>query len=306
VLAKTESIAIIGTEARLVDVEVDVGVGLPTFRVVGLVAKSVTEAEQRIRSALQSSDCRWPPHRIVANLAPGGLRKEGTHFDLALALCVLSADGKLENASLDGWLVIGELGLDGSVRSVRGTLAAAIACREADRRGIICPAGNAAEAAVIDGIEVAPVRNLRECIAFLRSRIELEPVEAQPQTRGQPPADLSEVRGQEEAKVALEIAAAGGHNLLMHGPPGAGKTMLARRLPGILPPMSLEESLEVTRVHSVAGRLPEGGGLITQRPFRTPHHHISMAGLLGGGVGLARPGEVSLAHARLCLCYQTG
>jgi magnesium chelatase family protein len=296
VLAKTESIAIVGTEARLVDVEVDVGTGLPTFRVVGLAAKSVTEAEQRIRSALQSSECRWPPHRIVANLAPGGLRKDGTHFDLALALCVLSADGKLENASLERWLVIGELGLDGSIRSVRGTLAAAIACREAGRRGIVCPAGNAPEAAVIDGIEVAPVRTLGECIEFLRGRVELQPVEEQAHAEGQAVADLSEVRGQEEAKTALEIAAAGGHNLLMQGPPGAGKTMLARRLPGILPRMSLEESLEVTRVYSVAGQLPDREGLITHRPFRTPHHNISMAGLLGGGVGLARPGEVSLAN----------
>lgn len=295
-LAKTESIAIIGTEARLVEVEVDVGVGLPTFRVVGLPAKSVTEAEQRIRSALQSSDGRWPPHRIVANLAPGGLRKEGTHLDLALALCVMCADGRLDGAALEGWLVMGELGLDGTVRSVRGTLAAAIACRQAGRNGIICPAANAAEGSVIDEIEVAPVRTFRECVAFLRGSHELAPVEEQTVTEEPSPADLREVRGQDEAKVALEIAAAGGHNLLMSGPPGAGKTMLARRLPGILPPMSLEESIDVTRIYSVAGLLPEHGGLITERPFRTPHHNISMAGLLGGGVGLARPGEVSLAH----------
>jgi len=295
VLAKTESIAIIGTEARLVDVEVDVGVGLPTFRVVGLAAKSITESEQRIRSALQASDERWPPHRIVANLAPGGVRKEGTHLDLPLALCVLSADGRLDGGLLDGWLVVGELALDGSVRSIRGTLAAAIACRRANLRGIVCPAGNAAEATVIDGIEVAPVRSLSQCIAFLKGEVALEPIQHGDSASVRDVPDLADVRGQDEAKAALEIAAAGAHNLLLQGPPGAGKTMLARRLPGILPPMSTEESLEVTRVYSVAGLLPEGGGLITERPFRTPHHNISMAGLLGGGAGLARPGEVSLA-----------
>jgi magnesium chelatase family protein len=273
------------------------GSGLPAFTIVGLPAVSVKEAEQRTRSALDACREPWPSGRIVANLAPGALRKEGTHFDLPMALGVLAAGGRLDAGLLQRWVAIGELALDGTLRPVRGTLAAAIACRRAGRRGLICPRVNACEAAIVDGIEVAPVATLTDCIDAFRDGCELAPVETSSISAEEPPhEDLREVRGHSVAKRALEIAGAGGHNLLLAGPPGSGKTMIARRLPGILPAMSVDESLEVTQVYSVAGLLGEQASLIRTRPFRSPHHHISVSGLVGGGSGLARPGEASLAH----------
>ena len=298
-LAKTESVALIGTEARLIEVEVHVpGTGLPAFRIVGLPNKSVVEAEQRVRAALTSSEMRWPPSRITANLAPGELRKEGAHFDLAIALGVLAADKRLPPETLKGWVTVGELSLDGAVKPVRGALAAAIACREHGRRGVICPTANASEVGVVDDIEVVPVDTFVHCVDFLKGQWTPPPIAMIEDDRSPEAAldDISDVRGHEAAKRALEIAATGGHNLLLNGPPGSGKTMLAQRLPGILPDMSVEEAMEVTRVYSVAGLLGERASLIKSRPFRAPHQHVSTAGLIGGGSGLARPGEISLAH----------
>lgn len=296
-LARTLTVALIGTDARFVEVEVDVGTGgLPTFTFVGLPARSVREAEQRTRSAIEAVDRRWPRRRVVVNLAPGTLRKEGSHFDLPLAAGILAADSAFEPERLRSWVLMGELGLDGSVRPVRGVLAAAVACRETGGRGLICPAGNAREASLVEGVAVVPVADLAQTIAYLRGEWEPVPLEPPAGAGSCPAPDLREVRGHSGAKRALEIAAAGGHNLLLIGPPGSGKTMLARRLPGILPPMSLDESLDVTRIYSVAGMLGEDAGLVRDRPFRIPHHHVSLAGLIGGGSGLARPGEVSMAH----------
>ena len=295
-LAKTLSVALVGADAHLVEVEVHATQGVPNFTVVGLPAKSVREAEQRTRSALLSSDQRWPPCRTVANLAPASLRKEGTHFDLAIAIGILAADRRLDVPDLHRWVFVGELALDGSVRSVRGALSAAIVAERSDAAGILCPAVNAAEAALVGDLRVVPVESLRESIDFLRGRCDPRPIPVSPTAAARASEDMNEVRGQEGARWAAEIAAAGGHNLLMTGPPGSGKTMIARRLPGILPTMTAAEALEVTRIHSVAGLLGEGRGLVEDRPFRAPHHNVSVAGLIGGGSGLARPGEVVLAN----------
>ena len=294
-LAKVMSVAFVGTEARPVEVEVHIGTGVPGFSVVGLPARSVRESEHRTRAALLAAGVDWPHLKIVASLAPGTLRKDGTHFDLALAMGITAARGGLQEVDLDRWVVLGELALDGKVRPVPGVLAAAISARSLGR-GIICPAANAVEAAVVEGLEVVPVATLSDAFAVLRGEREPDPVPepaAMPQTLTE---DMAEVRGHEQAKFAAEGAAAGGHNLLVEGPPGSGKTMLAMRIPTILPSLTNEESLEVTRIYSLAGLLDGRTGLMTHRPFRMPHHHVSLAGLIGGGTGLPRPGEVSLAH----------
>ena len=270
--------------------------GIPTLRLVGLPSASVKEAEQRVRAAIESTFGSWQQRKMIANLAPGALRKEGTHLDLALAVAVLAATERLPAERLEGWLLIGELALDGSLRAVRGALAAAIRAKKDRFRGVVCPSSNAGEAGLVEGVKVVAVPTLKACVEFLEGRFEPEAHTTEALRATPSEADLAEVRGQSQAKIALEIAAAGGHNLLLSGSPGSGKTMLARRLPGILPAMSHEESLEVTQIHSVAGLLIDRPTLIAARPFRSPHHNASLASLVGGGSGLARPGEVSLAH----------
>jgi magnesium chelatase family protein len=295
VLASVATFALEGVDSREVTVEVDVRRGLPAFTVVGLPDASVREARERVRSALLNSGLEFPLQRITANLAPAYVRKAGPSFDLALAVGLLAAGGQVPSEPLESLAVCGELSLSGALRPVRGTLAAALGARAAGYARAVVPEENAAEAALADGLEVLPVPDMRRLVDLLHGRWNPEPVRTtKPRGRHLPDGpDLAEVRGQRDAKRAMEIAAAGGHNLLMVGPPGAGKTMLARRMPGILPPPRFEEALEITRVHSVAGL--GRGQLATQRPFRSPHHTISPQGLVGGGAR-PRPGEVTLAH----------
>jgi magnesium chelatase family protein len=293
-LARVTTFAIDGVQPRRVLAEVDIRPGLPAFTIVGLGDAAVRESRERIRVAIANCGLEFPQRRITANLAPASLRKAGPGFDAALALALLAASGQLAPAALDGTAVFGELSLGGELRDSPGVLVVAEGARRHRMARLIVPRGRAAEAALVDGLDVVGVRSLREALAVLRGDAQPEPIpraDVYDAVCGGP--DLADVRGQRAAIAALEIAAAGGHNLLLEGPPGTGKTMLASRLPSILPPMSQAEALEVTRIHSVAGL--GGGGLIRQRPFRAPHHTISAAGLVGGGSS-PRPGEASLAH----------
>jgi magnesium chelatase family protein len=300
VVAHLVSPAVLGLETSTVEVEVDLRAGLPAFSVVGLPDTAVQEARERVRSGLANQAFAVPARRIVANLAPADLRKAGPQYDLPLALAILGASGQIAPAALVGVGAVGELALDGSLRPVPGALAMAEHAARQGWRRLVVPRGNAAEAALVPGIEVLGPATLRAAADLLEGRAEAAPVRLDPlallATGDRAPGpDLTEVRGQGAARRALEVAAAGGHSMLMLGPPGGGKTMLARRLAGILPPLSLDEAIEVTRIHSVAGLLDPGCPLVTRRPFRAPHHTISPAGLVGGG-RIPRPGEVSLAH----------
>ena len=297
-IAVAESIALVGMDGHPVDVEVSVAPGLPTFTIVGLPDASIQEARERVRAAVQASREEWPMQRITVNLSPAHLRKAGSGFDLAIALGIMVARDRIEQERLRKVCVLGELSLDGTVRRIRGVLSAAFAAAYAGARTLLVPAGNAREAALMHDIEVVPIEHLSQAVGFFRDECSIEPVAPtrDAATRDPVDVDLSDVRGQASAKVALEVAAAGGHNLLMIGPPGGGKTMLARRLPTILPALSDEEAFEVTRVHSVAGLLGDDAGFIRARPFRAPHHSASSTGLIGGGSGLPHPGEISLAH----------
>jgi magnesium chelatase family protein len=278
-----------------VTVEVDARRGLSAFTLVGLPDRAVRESRERVRAALLNSGLEFPQKRITVNLAPAHVRKEGPSFDLAIAVGVLVASEQVPQEALDGCALVGELSLTGEVRPVAGALAAALGARRCGRRSLLVPEANASEAALVDGVEVRGIPSLARIADLLHGRWLPEPAKAHPPPSAgeREPNDLADVRGQDDAKRALEIAAAGGHNLLMIGPPGAGKTMLARRLPGVLPPPSFEEALEITQMHSVAG--VGDGRLASERPFRAPHHTISAQGLVGGGAR-PQPGEVTLAH----------
>lgn len=294
-LARTITHALVGLDARRVEVEAHIQNGVPAFAIVGLPDRACQEAKQRVRSGITSAELKWPERRLTVNLAPAELRKEGSGFDLPIALAVLAASRQVTEESLRGHAAVGELALDGRVRPVTGVLAAAEGAKQQGLSRLFCAASSAPEAALA-GIEPVPLHHLAEAASYLRGEWQPEPLEEAaelPAPEGLP--DLADVRGQERARRALELAAAGGHNLLLGGPPGTGKTMLARRLPGILPPLTREEALEVTRIHSVAGLLPPGRPLVTVPPFRAPHHTASAPAIVGGGSG-PRPGEASLAH----------
>ncbi len=296
-LARTVTHALVGLDARRVDVEAHLQDGLHSFAIVGLADRACQEAKHRVRSGITSAELKWPGHRITVNLAPAELRKEGSGFDLPIALAVLAASRQVPPESLGGHAAVGELALDGTLRPVGGVLAAAEGARRGGLTKLLCAAECAAEAALA-GIDPVPVHHLAEAVAYLRGEWLPSPPDPPAQNGsapGPPVPDLADVRGQERARRALELAAAGGHNLLFAGPPGTGKTMLARRLPGVLPRLPPEEALEVTRIHSVAGLLPPGRPLVTVPPFRAPHHTASVAAIVGGGPS-PRPGEASLAH----------
>ncbi len=295
-LARVQSAALVGVDAVPVDVEVDVSSGLPAFAIAGLADSSEQDAKERVRAAVKNSHREVPARRILVNLAPADVRKEGAAYDLPIALGLLMATGQLPRGALEGAVVVGELALDGRVRSVPGVLAVALLSRDLGARRLLVPQDNAAEAAAVAGPAVVPVESLVEAVHVVegaRQPRAVAPPAELPDRRDQ--VDFAEVKGQSHAKRALLVAAAGGHHVLLIGPPGGGKTMLARRLPTILPPLDDQEALEVTKIHSVAGLVPPGSGLLRLPPFRSPHHSASRNALVGGG-SVPRPGEITLAH----------
>jgi len=297
--ARVLSGAVLGVDAYLVEVEVDISPSLPGVSTVGLPEGAVKESRDRVRSALKNGGYAVPSRRITVNLAPADIRKEGAAFDLPMAIGILAATGAIDTAPLRDYMFLGELSLDGRIKPVRGALSMTMEARARGLRGVLLPEENAQEAGVVTGIDVLAVDHLSKAVEFVNGHIKLEPVRVDISRvmadKQSYPMDFNEVKGQQHVKRALEVAAAGAHNVLMNGPPGAGKTMLAQRLATILPEISLEEALETTKIFSVAGLLPPGQALLATRPFRSPHHTISDAGLIGGGA-IPRPGEVSLSH----------
>ena len=298
-LVKTFASAVTGIDSVTVTIEVNVSQGIRFF-LVGLPDVAVKESQQRIESAFRSNGYKWPGKQVVINMAPADIRKEGSSYDLPLAVGVLAADEKITKEPLDSFVIMGELSLDGSLQPVRGILPIALRARDEGFKGLIVPAKNACEAAVVKGLDVYGMSNLKDVIDFLNGFRIFDPVKVDldeifNKQANRYDIDFSDVRGQESVKRALEVAAAGSHNLIMIGPPGAGKTMLAKRLPTIIPPLILEEALETTKIHSVAGKIDDNTSLMTRRPFRSPHHTISDVALVGGGT-FPQPGEISLAH----------
>ncbi len=298
-LVRTFASAVTGIDAVTITIEVNVSHGI-RFLLVGLPDVAVKESQQRIESALRSLGYKWPGRQVLINMAPADIRKEGSSYDLSLAMGILTADEKVSKSEIESYLMMGELSLDGTLQPVRGVLPIALRAREEKFKGVIVPVKNAREAAVVNGLDVYGMENLGDVVGFFNGMKKFEPIKVDlmeifNNEANKYDVDFSDVRGQENVKRALEVAAAGGHNIIMIGPPGSGKTMLAKRIPTIIPPLTLEEALETTKIHSVAGKIDDHTALMTRRPFRSPHHTISDVALVGGGT-FPQPGEISLGH----------